>query len=73
MVRCNVKGGAILKGGYRQRKKLLTKEPKIFYNSSKTFRHCGQNIAFLNNDDNGVYVQCRTCKKWVKLNIVEEA
>ena len=55
------------------RKKELTKQPKVYYNSSKTYRHCGQNIAFLNNEDGCIYVQCRKCRKWIKINIGEEA
>ena len=49
-------------------KKELTKEPKVYYNGTRTYRHCGQNIAFLNKEDGCFYVQCRKCKKWVKLN-----
>lgn len=51
------------------KKKELTKQPKVYYNSSKTYRHCGQNIAF--KSDGCIYVHCRKCKQWVKINISE--
>lgn len=56
----------------RLKKKLLTNPDKIFYNSSKTYKHCGRTIAFW-DDAGACYVHCRKCGEWVKLNNIEEA
>lgn len=47
---------------------MLTKEPKVFYNSSKTFKHCGRTVAFWDNTGK-CYIHCRKCGEWVELNI----
>lgn len=49
-------------------KKELTSEPKVYYNGNKTIiRHCKNVIAIC--EDGDIYTYCRTCKKWVKVNI----
>lgn len=48
-------------------KKELTKEPKVYYNGSIPIKHCGKMMAF--SLDGMIYIQCRKCKKWVKLDI----
>lgn len=47
--------------------KELTKRHKVFYNGSIPMKHCGQVIAFSLNGD--IYIQCRKCRKWVKIQI----
>lgn len=48
-------------------KKELTKQPNVYYNGSTTIvKHCKNIIAI--NEDGNIYVHCRKCKQWVKVN-----
>lgn len=53
--------------GYKPKKKKLTNKPKVYYNgSTKIVKHCNNVIAI---DDHGeIYVHCRRCKQWIKVN-----
>ena len=53
------------------RKKQLTKEPKVFYNGSKTIvKHCGNVIAICDNGE--ILVHCRHCRQWINVNNLDK-
>lgn len=51
------------------KKNTLTKRNKVYYNSSKPIKHCGHVIAFAL--DGAVYVQCRQCKEWIRIENIK--
>ena len=48
-------------------KKELTNKHKVYYNGSIPIRHCGRVVAF--TLDGNLYVPCKKCKKWIKIDI----
>lgn len=49
------------------KKKELTKRPKVYYNGSIPIKHCGKVVAFTQGDK--IFIHCRTCKKWVEIEL----
>ena len=50
-----------------EKKKELTKQPKVYYNGSIPIKHCGRVIGFVIDDK--AYFRCRECGRWVEIKI----